>query len=62
MIEISDGFFSIAIALQVLLAKMTASSNKKFPWGKGIILLLLLTGAVVGYDTYKHGNFEGNKP
>ena len=37
---------------------MTASSNKKFPWGKGIILLLLLTGAVVGYDTYKHGNFE----
>ncbi|XP_076682530.1 transmembrane protein 214 [Andrena cerasifolii] len=43
---------------KVLLAKMTASSNKKFPWGKGIILLLLLTGAVVGYDTYKHGNFE----
>lgn len=40
---------------------MTASSNKTFPWRKGFILLLLLTGAVVGYDVYQHGNFKGNR-
>ncbi|XP_043251874.1 transmembrane protein 214-A [Colletes gigas] len=43
---------------KILLVKMTASSNKKFPWGKGIILLLLLTGAIVGYDVYQHDNFK----
>ncbi|XP_015436435.1 PREDICTED: transmembrane protein 214-A [Dufourea novaeangliae] len=45
---------------KVLLLKMTASSNKKFPWRKGIILLLLLTGAFIGYDVYDHGHFKGS--
>nr|XP_033332870.1 transmembrane protein 214-A [Megalopta genalis] len=45
---------------KVLLLKMTASSNKKFPWRKGIILLLLLTGAFVGYDVYQHGSYKGS--
>lgn len=42
----------------MLLLKMTATSNKKFPWRKGIILLLLLTGAFVGYDVYQHGSYK----
>ncbi|XP_053997222.1 transmembrane protein 214-B [Hylaeus anthracinus] len=43
---------------KTLLVKMTASSNKKFPWGKGIVLLLFLIGAVIGYDVYQHGNLK----
>ncbi|XP_076657105.1 transmembrane protein 214 [Halictus rubicundus] len=43
---------------KVLLLKMTASSDKKFPWRKGIILLLILTGAFVGYDVYQHGSYK----
>ncbi|XP_034183934.1 transmembrane protein 214 [Osmia lignaria lignaria] len=43
---------------KILLVKMTASNDKKFPWKKGIVLLLLLTAVVFGYDTYKHGCFK----
>ncbi|CAL7939703.1 unnamed protein product [Xylocopa violacea] len=44
---------------KALLLKMTASANKKFPWKKGTILLLLLISVVVGYDVYKHNDFKG---
>ncbi|CAK9807022.1 Transmembrane protein 214 [Anthophora plagiata] len=44
---------------KALLLKMTASASKKFPWKKGVILLLFFISAVVGYDIYKHGNFQG---
>ncbi|CAK9807020.1 Transmembrane protein 214 [Anthophora plagiata] len=43
---------------KALLLKMTASASKKFPWKKGVILLLFFISAVVGYDIYKHGNFQ----
>ncbi|XP_017799561.1 PREDICTED: transmembrane protein 214-A [Habropoda laboriosa] len=43
---------------KALLLKMTASASKKFPWKKGIILLLFFISVVVGYDIYQHGNFE----
>ncbi|OAD56057.1 hypothetical protein WN48_03797 [Eufriesea mexicana] len=43
---------------KALLLKMTASTNKKFPWKKGIILLLLFIGAIIGYDIYKYDNFK----
>ncbi|XP_076238618.1 transmembrane protein 214 [Calliopsis andreniformis] len=41
-----------------LLGKMTVSSNKKFPWGKGVILLLLLSAAIMSYDVHRHGSFK----
>ena len=39
---------------------MTVSANKKFPWKKGIILLLLLISTILAYDIYKHDDFKGN--
>ncbi|XP_076763484.1 transmembrane protein 214 [Xylocopa sonorina] len=45
---------------KALLLKMTASTNKKFPWKKGILLLLLLSSVVVGYDIYKHNDFKAS--
>ncbi|CAL7939702.1 unnamed protein product [Xylocopa violacea] len=45
---------------KALLLKMTASANKKFPWKKGTILLLLLISVVVGYDVYKHNDFKAS--
>lgn len=39
---------------------MTSSSTRRgFPWRFGSFLLLLLIGAIVAYDTQKHGSFEG---
>lgn len=43
---------------QALLKKMT-SSSRGFPWRSASVLLLLLIGAIVAYDTQKHGSFEG---
>lgn len=45
---------------KVLLLKMTASANKKFPWKKGIILLLLFISVILGYDIYKHDDFKAS--
>lgn len=39
---------------------MTASTDKKFPWKRGSILLLLLIGAILAYDCQKHGSFEAS--
>lgn len=38
---------------------MTSSTRRGFPWGAGSLFLLLLIGAIVAYDTQKHGSFEG---
>lgn len=38
---------------------MTASTDRKFPWKRGCILLLLLIGTILIYDCQKHGSFEG---
>ncbi|KAK9306615.1 hypothetical protein QLX08_002800 [Tetragonisca angustula] len=46
---------------KALLLKMTVSANKKFPWKKGIILLLLLISTILAYDIYKHDDFKVNK-
>lgn len=45
---------------KVLLMKMTASTDKKFPWKKGIILLLLLTAVIFGYDACKQDCFKAS--
>ncbi|XP_011060330.1 PREDICTED: transmembrane protein 214-A isoform X2 [Acromyrmex echinatior] len=45
---------------QALLKKMT-SSSRGFPWRSASLLLLLLIGAIVAYDTQKHGSFKGHK-
>lgn len=45
---------------QALLKKMT-SSRRGFPWRSGSLLLLLLIGAIVAYDTQKHGSFEASQ-
>ncbi|XP_011869469.1 PREDICTED: transmembrane protein 214-A [Vollenhovia emeryi] len=45
---------------QVLLKKMT-SSSRGFPWRSASLLLLLLIGAIVAYDTQKHGSFEASQ-
>ncbi|KAK2576811.1 hypothetical protein KPH14_005446 [Odynerus spinipes] len=52
-------FFSFSI-LKAILKKMTASTDKKFPWKRGSILLLLLIGAILAYDCQKHGSFEAS--
>ena len=48
----------IFVFFQALLKKMT-SSNRGFPWRSASLLLLLLIGGIVAYDTQKHGSFEG---
>ncbi|KAK2576810.1 hypothetical protein KPH14_005446 [Odynerus spinipes] len=45
---------------KAILKKMTASTDKKFPWKRGSILLLLLIGAILAYDCQKHGSFEAS--
>lgn len=39
---------------------MTASTDRKFPWKRGCILLLLLIGTILIYDCQKHGSFEAS--
>lgn len=38
---------------------MTSSTRRSFPWRSASLFLLLLIGAIVAYDTQKHGSFEG---
>ncbi|XP_011156608.1 transmembrane protein 214-A [Solenopsis invicta] len=45
---------------QTLLKKMT-SSRRGFPWRSASLFLLLLIGAIVAYDTQKHGSFEASQ-
>lgn len=40
--------------------KMT-SSSRGFPWRSASLLLLLLIGAIVAYDTQKHGSFQASQ-
>ncbi|TGZ54191.1 transmembrane protein 214-A [Temnothorax longispinosus] len=47
---------------QALLKKMTSSKSKRgFPWRSASFFLLLLIGAIVAYDTQKHGSFEASQ-
>ncbi|XP_015190822.1 PREDICTED: transmembrane protein 214-A [Polistes dominula] len=43
-----------------ILKKMTASNDKKFPWKRGSLFLLILIGAILTYDCQKHGSFEAS--
>lgn len=52
-------FIYSLFSLQALLKKMTSSTRRGFPWGTGSLFLLLIIGAIVAYDTQKHGSFEG---
>ncbi|XP_043669609.1 transmembrane protein 214-A [Vespula pensylvanica] len=45
---------------KTILKKMTASTDRKFPWKRGCILLLLLIGTILIYDCQKHGSFEAS--
>ncbi|KAL0132299.1 hypothetical protein PUN28_000230 [Cardiocondyla obscurior] len=45
---------------QALLKKMT-SSSRGFPWRFASLFLLLLIGAIVAFDTQKHGSFEASQ-
>jgi len=61
--RLTDCFAKVLCALhrlffQALLKKMT-SASRRFPWRYANLLLLLLIGAIVAYDTQKHGSFEG---
>ncbi|XP_032669571.1 transmembrane protein 214-A isoform X1 [Odontomachus brunneus] len=49
------------ITSQALLKKMTSSTRRGFPWGVGSLFLLLIIGAIVAYDTQKHGSFEASQ-
>lgn len=40
---------------------MTSSTRRSFPWRSASLLLLLLIGAIVAYDTQKHGSFEASQ-
>ncbi|XP_029659643.1 transmembrane protein 214-A-like [Formica exsecta] len=46
---------------QTLLKKMTSSTRRSFPWRSASLLLLMLIGAIVAYDTQKHGSFEASQ-
>jgi len=37
------------------------SSTRSFPWRSASLFLLLLIGAIVAYDTQKHGSFEASQ-
>ncbi|XP_015514094.2 transmembrane protein 214-A [Neodiprion pinetum] len=44
---------------KVLLEKMTVSKSW-FPWKRGSVLLLVVIGAMLAYDTQKHGSFKAS--
>ncbi|XP_072763950.1 transmembrane protein 214-A [Anoplolepis gracilipes] len=46
---------------EALLKKMTSSTRRGFPWRSASVFLLLLIGAIVAYDTRKHGSFEASQ-
>ncbi|XP_058803960.1 transmembrane protein 214-B [Phymastichus coffea] len=52
--------YACKVTTVVLIKKMSSKKSSKggFPWKTGCFLLLLFIGAIVAYDTHKHGSFE----
>ncbi|XP_012281120.1 transmembrane protein 214-A isoform X2 [Orussus abietinus] len=44
---------------EILTRKMTVS-QRRFPWKKGSLLLLVLIGAVLAFDCQRHGSFKAS--
>ncbi|OXU22256.1 hypothetical protein TSAR_016105 [Trichomalopsis sarcophagae] len=52
--------YSCSNTSEALIKKMSSKKSSKggFPWKTGCFFLLLIIGAIVAYDTHKHGSFE----